>query len=173
MANTQSKCIPYAKDRHRLTNTNVALATEGGNAEMLQQRRKQIYSLLSTVQISGTSGSLCSPALPDQEWHTMIPVAPCHVCSCYFCFLPRFPDIWEEAGARQGSPDPSATSRTWGDERFPTYQHLPPHEGGKTSGEQYPLEQAFTTAVNYCAVWRRHAINLSCKSSQVGIGGRG
>lgn len=86
---------------------------------MLQQRRKQIYSLLSTVQIPGTSGSLYSPALPNQEWHTMIPVAPCHVCSCYSCFLPRFPNIWEEAGARQGSPDPLSHLPYWGGRTFP------------------------------------------------------
>lgn len=29
MANTQSKCIPYAEDCHRLTNTNAAVATGG------------------------------------------------------------------------------------------------------------------------------------------------
>lgn len=52
MANTQSKCIPYAKDCHRLTCTNVALATAGGNAgaEQSKQQPRSHCSLTSPGQ---------------------------------------------------------------------------------------------------------------------------
>ena len=43
---------------------------------MLRQRRKQMYSPPSAVQLPGTRGSLCSPALPGQEQQAPIPAAP-------------------------------------------------------------------------------------------------
>lgn len=110
MATTQSKCIPYAKDRHRLANTNAALATKGGNAEMLQQRRKRTYSPPSAVQLPVTRGSLCSPrpgAARNDSCGTV-------TRGCYSRFLPIYLDSGEKVGARPGSPDPSATSSAGG-----------------------------------------------------------
>lgn len=71
MANTQSKYIPYAKDRHRLTSTNVTLAT-AAETEPLQPSRKQPRSPPSVVQLPGTAAP---SALPGRERHTVIPTA--------------------------------------------------------------------------------------------------
>lgn len=68
MANTQSKRVPYAKDRHRLTNTNVALATEGGN-------RRNAAAEKADVLPAERGAARWPPQLPAGSDDTAIPVS--------------------------------------------------------------------------------------------------
>lgn len=88
MANTQSKCIPYAEDHHRLTNTNVAVATEGAKAETLLQKEGAALP----AQPGAAPGSR-SCRSPSQEQHLQLPELP-------FPFLTYTPCGWEKAGTR-------------------------------------------------------------------------
>lgn len=152
MANTQSKCIPYAKDRHRLTNTNVALATAGGNAEMLWRRRKQPHSPPSAEQLPGTWGSL----RPPRPRAARIGCPGTVMCvRLLFPFPSRTPQHWGRRGHEAKEPGPLSHLQCWGDEHLPSEQHHPAQKGEKPSQEQFPLAQAFAATVNYCPVRRR------------------
>lgn len=88
MANTQSKCIPYAEDHHRLTNTNVAVATEGAKAETLLQKEGAALP----AQPGAAPGSR-SCRSPGQKQHLQLPELP-------FPFLTYTPCGWEKAETR-------------------------------------------------------------------------